>query len=261
MHPKIRLDKLLQKRGLFESREKAVKAIDSRSILVEGMSTYKPASLVCSDVKVEIRGTDSYVSRGGIKLEQALKDFAIIPQGWIALDIGASTGGFTECLLRQGVRKVFAVDVGLGQLHYKLRIDQRVDVLEGINFRYAKKDLISVPVDIITIDVSFISLNLIFPIAEQFLDENGIIIALFKPQFEVGPKEVRRGIAKNKDAIINSLLTLKRTIESKGYRILNISPSVIKGSKGNQEYFLLIKRRTDLTNSIEESYFHEVIFT
>lgn len=261
MHTKIRLDKLLQKRGLFESREKAVEAIDSRLILVDGLSTYKPASLVYPDVNVEIRGPDNYVSRGGIKLEQALKDFAIIPQGWLALDVGASTGGFTECLLRQGVRKVFAVDVGLGQLHYKLRNDHRVEVLEGINFRYAKNDLISEPVNIITIDVSFISLNLILPIAEQFLDENGIIVALFKPQFEVGPKEVRRGIAKNKDAIINSLLALKRTIESKGYCILNIAPSVIKGIKGNQEYFLLIKRKTDLTNSIEESYFHEVIFT
>ncbi len=261
MQPKIRLDKLLEKRGLFESREKAVEAIDSRLILVEGISIYKPASLVSLDVNVEIRGPEGYVSRGGIKLEQALRDFAIIPKDWLALDIGASTGGFTECLLRQGVRKVFAVDVGLGQLHYKLRNDHRIEVLEGINFRYAKKNLISEPVNIITIDVSFISLNLIFPIAEQFLEENGVILALFKPQFEVGPKEVRRGIAKNKDAIINSLLALKRTIESKGYCILNIAPSVIKGNKGNQEYFLLIKRRTDLNNSIEESYLHEVIFT
>jgi len=259
MNPKIRLDKLLEKRGLFESREKAVEAIDSRSIIVEGLPTYKPASLVSLDVKVEIRGPEGYVSRGGIKLEQALKDFAIIPEGWLALDIGASTGGFTECLLRQGVRKVFAVDVGLGQLHYKLRNDHRVEVLERINFRYAKNDLISEPVNIITIDVSFISLNLILPIAEQFLAENGIIVALFKPQFEVGPKEVKRGIAKNKDTIINSLLALKRTIESRGCYIINIAPSVIKGNRGNQEYFLLIKRRADLTGGIEESCISEVV--
>ncbi|MBT9129788.1 MAG: 16S/23S rRNA (cytidine-2'-O)-methyltransferase TlyA [candidate division WS2 bacterium] len=260
MHLKIRLDKLLEKRGLFESREKAVEAINSRLLIVEGLPTYKPASLVSPDVNVEIRGPEGYVSRGGVKLDQALKDFAITPQGWLALDIGASTGGFTECLLRQGVRKVFAVDVGLGQLHHKLRSDPRVEILEGINFRYANNDLVSELVNIITIDVSFISLNLILPIAEQFLAENGIMVALFKPQFEVGPKEVRRGVAKNKDTIINSLLALKRTIESRGCCIINIAPSVIKGSRGNQEYFLLLKRRTDLTNGIGESYLSEVIY-
>lgn len=259
MVDKIRLDKLLQKRGMFTSREKAIEAIESRSLIVHGLPVYKASSMVDVDVYIELNQKDNYVSRGGTKLQHALEDFSINPTGWKALDIGASTGGFSDCLLRFGVSEVVALDVGVGQLDYKLRNDSRVRVLEGINFRYITREILKEKFKIITVDVSFISLDKIIPVALEYLDTEGVLLALFKPQFEVGLKEIRRGIVKNKLAVLKALINLKDYLEKGSHYLAMITPSIIKGTKGNQEYFILLKRKGDIYSSLNETYLEEVI--
>lgn len=199
MARKKRLDILLTDKGFFETRSRAKRAIMAGDVLVNGQLETKAGTRVSEDVKIRVKNKIPYVSRGGLKLEKALNNFDINVDGKEAIDIGASTGGFTDCLLQHGARKVYAIDVGYGQLAWKLRQDNRVEVLERTNFRYLTPEDLPVKVPIIVSDVSFISLRLIIPPALKFLTENGDIICLIKPQFEAGPDRVgKNGVVKEK---------------------------------------------------------------
>ena len=248
-----RLDLLLVKRGFYKSRENAKKHIIAGYVKVNGERVRKPSTLISINSNIEvIDNLCPYVSRGGLKLEDALNKFNISVDNYVAIDIGASTGGFTDCLLKKGAKKVYAVDVGYGQLDWKLRNDKRVIVLEKINARYLNFALIGELVDIITIDVSFISLKLIIPSAKLLLKENGSIVALIKPQFEAGRKWVSKG------GIVKDPLVHKRVItEISNFCIENnlyikgLSRSPIKGAKGNIEYFIFLKLQPPSINWIK----------
>ncbi len=258
MQQRVRLDKLLVDTGWFESREKAQEAIESGMLLINGVSLVKPSTMVYKSVSVQFIGNKPFVSRGGIKLAHALQAFKINPQGQTILDIGASTGGFTDCLIKKGASKVYALDVGKGQLDYKLRLEPKVIVLDEVNFRYAEEDLLPEKVDIITIDVSFISLKNILPNTLPFLKEKGIIIALFKPQFEVGPGNVRKGIVVDKFVCFNALMSFKEYVKQIPLIWVDFAPSPIKGHKGNQEYFLLLSR-LGTGSEIETTIIKEIV--
>lgn len=235
--PKERLDTLLVKKGFFESREKAKSAIIAGLVKVDGKVADKPDIKFSPDVSIEIQQSLPYVSKGGFKLKKALDEFKINVTGFIAIDIGASTGGFTDCLLQEGVKKVYAIDVGKGVLHEKLRKDSRVVVMEGINARYLKEGDIPDKVDIITIDVSFISLLKIFPVIKSFLKEEGIVISLIKPQFEASPKDVSKGgIVKNIDVHLKVIENIKNNLKDLGFYLKNMTYFFSKEGKGNIEY-------------------------
>ncbi|MFN3698663.1 MAG: TlyA family RNA methyltransferase [Dictyoglomus sp.] len=241
MKNKERLDVLLVKKGFFESREKAKIAIIAGLIKVNGVFINKPDVKVSYDSVIEIKEVLPYVSRGGFKLKKALEVFKIDLTGKTALDIGASTGGFTDCLLQEGAVKVYAVDVGKGVLHEKLRRDPRVIVKEGINARYLSERDIPEKVDIITIDVSFISLLKIFTSLKPFLKDNTKIIALIKPQFEATPKEVSKGgIVRNIDVHIKIIENIKYNLKNLGFFLINLTYYLSKEGKGNIEYPSLI---------------------
>ena len=182
---KKRLDVLIFEKGLAETRTKAQALIMAGSVLADGEQVTKAGTLVDENIQIEIEKQNPYVSRGGLKLESVLELFKIDFTNKICMDIGASTGGFTDCMLQHGAKKVYAVDVGRGQLHYKLRQDTRVVNIESVNFRYFDKTLLKDKIEIITIDVSFISLDKILPLASEILDINGLIVAMIKPQFEL----------------------------------------------------------------------------
>lgn len=181
-----------------------------------------------------------YVSRGGLKLEHSLKEFQVSPKGKICLDVGVSTGGFTDCLLQHGAKKVYAVDVGYGQLAWKLRQDNRVVVIERQNIRYLPAKLIAEPIDLATIDVSFISLKLVFPVLKNFLANKADIIALIKPQFEVKKTQVgRKGVVKDPKLHAQAIEEIKTTGLKEGWCFLAATPSPILGAEGNQEFLIL----------------------
>ena len=238
-----RLDLLLLERGLFSSRSAAQREILAGNILVNSQLVDKPGALVARDAKIEIKQKSPYVSVGGLKLEKALREFHINVTDKVCIDIGASTGGFTDCLLQHGAKKVYAVDVGKGQLDWRLRNDPRVIVLEDVNARYLKPDQIGEQVDLATIDVSFISLKLILPTLKAIVKERGDIIALVKPQFEAGKAKVKRGgVVKEAKVHIEVLQELARFIrEDLHLSVLNATFSPIKGPAGNIEFFLHIK--------------------
>ena len=194
---KIRLDKLLFDKGLAESRERAKALILEGSVQVNGTAVDKAGSLVSPDDAVVVTNKMPYVSRGGLKLEHAIKEFSIDLKDKTAMDVGASTGGFTDCLLQYGAKKVYAIDVGYGQFSYALRKDDRIELFERTNIRYFDRDLISDEIDIATVDVAFISLLKVLPKVLEFLSPRGEVIALIKPQFEVGRKDVGKGIVKD----------------------------------------------------------------
>jgi len=234
---KSRLDQYLYKARLAESREKARKLIMSGVVYVNNKLQDKPSFLVTDDSDIKIlKETCPYVSRGGLKLEKAINIFNIVSKGKIVLDIGASTGGFTDCLLKHGASKVYAVDVGKGQLHWKLRNDPRVIVMEKVNARY----LSSLPelVDIIVIDVSFISLTKIVPVVKKFLKSDGVLITLIKPQFEAEPKNITKGVVKNPEIHCKVIIDFYNFL--KGIRLIpvDITYSPLVGPKGNIEFFI-----------------------
>lgn len=247
MKDKERLDVLLVKKGFFESREKAKIAIMAGLVKVNGILVDRPDTKISYNSLIEIKESLPYVSKGGYKLKKALNIFKVDVSNKIAMDIGSSTGGFTDCLLQEGAKKVYAVDVGKGLLHEKLRKDPRVIVKEGINARYLKEADIPEKVDIITIDVSFISLLKIFPVLKPFLNEDTKVIALIKPQFEATPKDVSRGgIVKNIDVHIRIIENIKNTLKDIGYYLSNLTYYLSKEGKGNIEYpslFLLDSQR------------------
>ncbi len=241
---KERLDAVLVNRGFYESGEKARANIMAGNVLVNGEVCTKAGTKFKEDIDIEIKEeTCPYVSRGGLKLEKALNEFSLDVSGLIALDIGASTGGFTHCLLSKGIKKVYAVDVGYGQLHYKLRQDPRIVNLERMNARFLTEQEIAEKVNLITIDVSFISLKLVFPAAARFLKEGGRLICLVKPQFEAGREKVGKG------GIVRDEMVRREVIENvKSYGLenglipLNVTESPIRGAKGNVEYLMLLEK-------------------
>jgi len=237
---KERIDLLLVKRGMVQSRERAQAVIMAGKVFVDGRRVEKAGQQVTAEAEIELKGPDHpYVSRGGVKLEAALKNFKIDPAGRTALDIGSSTGGFTDCLLQHGASSVIAVDVGRGLIDYKLRTDERVKLIENLNARYITMDDIGQKVDIIVIDVAFISLTLIIPALPPLLKPEGVFIPLVKPQFEVGREEVEKGgIIRSKDKHLAVLKKIILCAEECGFRCEGFTPSPIEGNKGNREFFL-----------------------
>lgn len=242
---KERLDRLLVKRGLVESRNQAYAAIITGEVKVDGQISVKPAQLIDEAALIDYAPKDlDYVSRGGIKLAKALDDFKLDVRGLTALDAGASTGGFTDCLLRRGAAKVIAVDVGYGQLAWKLRQDSRVEVHERENLRFLTPEELSCPADVATLDLSFISLTLVMDAVVSCLVSDGLVIALVKPQFEVGKGKVGRGgIVKDPQLHREVLAGLSRRFIAGGLSVAGMTWSPISGAKGNIEYWLHLSKK------------------
>jgi 23S rRNA (cytidine1920-2'-O)/16S rRNA (cytidine1409-2'-O)-methyltransferase len=248
---KIRADKLLVEKGLCESREKAQALIlaGKVSFSLDGknfIKVKKPGETLPESVKLHLEVDFPYVSRGGLKLEKALEVFEINPKEMIALDIGASTGGFTHCLLLRGAKRVYALDVGKGQLHQKLREDKRVILMEEINARYLTPEMFPEKFDLITVDVSFISLKKILPVLPPLLKENGTVLALIKPQFEVGKREVKKGIVRDPRLHFKVVQDIWEFSEKIGFKPLGVCESPILGTKGNKEFFICLEKKNML---------------
>ncbi len=237
---KERLDKILVDKGIVQSRERARALIMAGKVMVKGKKVDKAGEMVLADADIVLVGEDiPYVSRGGLKLEKALDEYKIDVTGKIAMDVGASTGGFTDCLLQRGAKKVYAVDVGYGQLDIKLRNDPRVINIERQNIRYLEKKDIPEDIDLITIDSSFISLVKIIPKALEFIGEYGVIIALIKPQFEVGKGEVGKGGVVRDEAKHKAVVEkIRRFCSDSGLSVIGVVESPIFGPKGNREFLI-----------------------
>jgi len=245
MPKKLRLDQLLVARGFFPSREQARRAILAGQVSVATRIADKPSELLDAQTALAVKPMRKYVGRGALKLEPALQHFDIDLRGKTALDIGASTGGFTDCMLQRGAEKVYAVDVGYGQLDWKLRNDPRVIVLEKINARFLTHDHVPESVDICVIDVSFISLTLILPNALALLKPDGVILALIKPQFELQRAEVGKGgIVRDARLHQKAQDKIVAFVNDMGHVVAGIAPAGIKGADGNQEFFACIRKRS-----------------
>ena len=245
MSKKARLDVVLVEQGLFASREQAKRAVMAGEVRLGDQVLNKASVLVPADAELSVATPPKYVGRGGLKLEGALDHFAVDPAGAVALDIGASTGGFTDCLLQRGATKVFAIDVGHGQLAWKIRNDPRVVAREHLNARHLTRDDIPEPIDICVIDVSFISLTLILPNAFELLTPTGVILALIKPQFELQREDVGRGGIVS-DAALHEKAQRKVAdfVVAQGHSVVGIVPSPITGTDGNQEFFICARKRS-----------------
>jgi 23S rRNA (cytidine1920-2'-O)/16S rRNA (cytidine1409-2'-O)-methyltransferase len=239
MRKRQRLDLLLVERQLVGSREEGRRKILAGEVLVNDQTIAKAGSLIESGAQIRVKAASPYVSRGGLKLEKALDEFAIDVSGKTALDVGASTGGFTDCLLAHGAAKVFTVDVGYGQLDWKLRNDPRVVVIEKTNIRYLEPKALPDPVELATIDVSFISLKLVLPRVKAFLSERGEIVALIKPQFEVGKGKVGKGgVVRSAEEQARVIEEIKDAAPGFGYKVRGVTESPLLGPAGNREFFI-----------------------
>ena len=238
MKVKKRLDVLLTEQGYAENRTKAQAIIMSGIVYVDGQKADKPGTAYEETVSIEVRGgACPYVSRGGLKLEKALRDFGVKPEGFVCSDSGASTGGFTDCLLQQGARKVFAIDVGYGQLDWKIRSDPRVVVMEKTNIRYVTPEQLGEPLDLSVVDVSFISLKIVLPAIRALLKPTGQVLCLIKPQFEAGREKVgKKGVVREKSTHVEVLQGFVELADSLGFHILGLTYSPVKGPEGNIEY-------------------------
>ena len=231
------MDLLLVQRGLAASRERAQALIRAGQVLVNDEVADKPGRRVAADAALRLRSRLPYVSRGGLKLGAALDAFGLDVAGWVVADVGASTGGFTDCLLQRGAARVYAIDVGYGQLAWKLRQDPRVVVMERSNVRFLER--LPEPVDLATVDVSFIGLELVLPVVQRWLKPQGHIVALVKPQFEAGRKQVGKGGVVRDPAVHRQVLTrLTGWAVEQGLHVLGLIPSPITGPKGNVEFLL-----------------------
>ena len=252
----MRIDILLVERGLAESRSLAQRLVMAGQVRVNGQVVPKPAVTFSPDASIEIDLGARYVSRGGEKLESALQDFGIEIAGKVCADVGASTGGFTDCLLQHGAQKVYAIDVGRGILHWKLRQRPDVVALEGTNARYLKR--LPEPVDLVTIDASFISLKILLPVVRDWYRESGgEMIVLIKPQFEAGKSETARGkgVIRNPEVHKQVIYDVVRSAEIGGYQITNLMRSPLLGPKGNVEFLASLtypgQSQSDLQSIIE----------
>jgi 23S rRNA (cytidine1920-2'-O)/16S rRNA (cytidine1409-2'-O)-methyltransferase len=241
---KIRIDQLLVERGLAESREKAQALIIAGEVLVNGQKALKPGHSVAADSRVEVLGRIPYVSRGGYKLAGALDHWGLDVSGWICLDVGASTGGFTDCLLQRGAAKVWAIDVGHGQIDWKLRNDARVAVQEGVNARYLTAADFPQRFDLVVCDASFISLTLLIPGVTPLLAPRGKMVLLVKPQFEVERGQVGKGGIIREPALhLAACDRVRVAVEAQGFRA-DIIESPILGAEGNREFLLYASRES-----------------
>ena len=265
MSNKTRLDVLLVERGLQESRQKAQATIMSGLVFVNQQRVDKPGTAVSNDADIEIRGnTLQYVSRGGLKLEKAMSAFPVTLKDAICGDIGASTGGFTDCMLQNGAVKVYAVDVGYGQLAWKLRSDERVVCLERTNARYLTHEQVPDDLDFASIDVSFISLKLILPAVCGLLKEKGHVACLVKPQFEAGKEKVgKKGVVRDPTVHLEVLENFLNHAKESGFTVLGLTYSPIRGPEGNIEYLGYLEKgewvpkEFDLKTLVDES--HQVL--
>lgn len=260
---KERLDVLLVKKGLAESREKAKALIMSGIVYVDNNKEDKAGQTFNEDSLIEVRGnTLRYVSRGGLKLEKAMNCFGVTLEGKIAMDVGASTGGFTDCMLQNGAVKVYSVDVGHGQLAWKLRNDERVVCMEKTNIRYVTPDDVADKIDFASIDVSFISLKKVLPAVYDLLTDVGEVVCLIKPQFEAGREKVgKKGVVREQSVHVEVVDMIVSFAREMGFVTLDLSYSPIKGPEGNIEYLLYITKDTsregrefDINALVKESH-------
>ena len=249
---KERLDVLLVKRNLAASREKAKAIIMSGNVYVDGQKEDKAGTMFKEGVQIEVKGnTLKYVSRGGLKLEKAMSHFDISLEGKICMDVGSSTGGFTDCMLQNGAVKVYAVDVGHGQLDWKLRQDERVVCMEKTNIRYVEPKDIEERAEFSSIDVSFISLTKVLLPVRNLLTEDGQIVCLIKPQFEAGREKVgKKGVVREPKVHVEVIETVLAFTIAKGFRILHLDFSPIRGPEGNIEYLLWLEKRAEIPEGI-----------
>jgi len=240
---KKRLDAYLTEKNYFDSREKAKANIIAGNVLVNGVKVFKPGSSISDGADITLLNTEErFASRGGFKLQKALDVFNIDANGKIAVDVGASTGGFTDCLLKAGAKKVYAIDVGYGQLAWQLRNDKRVVVMERQNARFLEKDMFSDRIDMAVMDTSFISLTLILPAVKRIIEENAILVCLIKPQFEAGRADVlKNGVVKDASVHVRVIKKIIDFADSIGLGAAGIDYSPIKGPNGNIEYLLYLK--------------------
>jgi len=258
-----RLDIVLVNKGLAKSREKAKALIKDGKVYINNIMQTKASASVDDSIEIEIRGElERYVSRGGYKLEKAVNEFALDLDGLVCIDIGASTGGFTDCMLQNGASLVYAVDVGHDQLDDSLRQDQRVISMEGVNFRYLEEEDIEVKPHFGTCDVSFISLTYILPVAYKILDQKGSMVCLIKPQFEAGKEHInKKGVVKDKKIHVKVLREILQFAQDTGFFVRNLTFSPIKGPEGNIEYLMYITKdsKTDgvfvnAANTVSEAF-------
>ena len=257
---KKRIDLLLVEKGYFESRERAKKAIMAGVVFVNNQRCDKAGVDVDEDADILVKGDPiPYVSRGGLKLEKAMKNFDLTLEGKVCMDIGASTGGFTDCMLQNGAKKVFSIDVGYGQLAWKLRTDERVVCMERTNVRYLKKEDIEDTPAFASIDVSFISLKKVVPVVASLMSDDGEIVALIKPQFEAGREKVgKKGVVREKETHREVVIDIVNFLKENGFGIIGLTYSPIKGPEGNREYLVYFKKNCEDTIDIESSI-NEVI--
>ncbi len=250
---KTRLDLKLVQSGLISGRDKAKAVIMAGSVYVNGQKADKAGIEVSDQDEIEIRGEKlRYVSRGGLKLEKAFEQFPISVRDAVCMDIGASTGGFSDCMLQNSAKKVYAIDVGYGQLAWKLRTDERVINLERTNFRYITKEQIKDPIDFASVDVSFISLTLILPAAYPLLTENGEMVCLIKPQFEAGKGLIgKKGVVKDPQVHEDVIVKVINFAVESGFSVCGLTFSPVKGPEGNIEYLLYIKKQSQAQSFVD----------
>ncbi len=253
MNKKIRLDVLLVDRNFFDSRERAKRFIMSGNVLVDEQKIDKAGALVRADCEIRLLGNDMpYVSRGGLKLEKAIDVFKLDIAGKIAADIGASTGGFSDCMLQHGARKVFAIDVGYGQLDWKLRNDPRVVCMERTNIRHVTRQNFSEPIGFASIDVSFISLDKVLPVVFELLVDGGEVVALIKPQFEAGREKVgKHGVVREPNVHVEVIENVVNAARSFGFAIAGLTFSPIKGPEGNIEYLVRLNKNSAASAAVD----------
>ena len=257
---KKRLDVLLVEKGLAESREKAKAIIMSGIVYVDGEKEDKAGSNFPINAEIEVRGkTLKYVSRGGLKLEKAMEVFPVKLQNKVCMDVGASTGGFTDCMLMNGARKVYSVDVGYGQLAWKLRQDERVVCMEKTNIRYVKPEDIDDRIEFASVDVSFISLSKVLPVLMELLTDDGEAVCLIKPQFEAGREKVgKKGVVRDKSVHIEVIEAVTGFTKEAGFTVEGLDFSPIKGPEGNIEYLMYIRKGTP-KEELTEAFIKELV--
>ena len=258
---KKRIDILLVDKGHFESRERAKKAIMAGLVFVDNQRCDKPGTEVKEEANILVKGNPiRYVSRGGLKLEKAMKYFGVTLKDKVCMDIGSSTGGFTDCMLQNGAVKVFAIDVGYGQLAWKLRQDERVVCMERTNIRHVTIEDTKEFADFASIDVSFISLKLVLPKAKELLSRDGEVVALIKPQFEAGKGKVgKKGVVRDKNVHIEVIEMISTFAVDNGFAILNLDYSPIKGPEGNIEYLIHLRNNNDDFTFDKESFDKKIV--
>lgn len=258
---KERLDILLVEKGIITSRERAKACIMEGKVYVNGQKLDKAGEKVSVDADIEYRGDKlQYVSRGGLKLEKAMKIWPITLENKVCMDIGASTGGFTDCMLQNGAAKVFSVDVGYGQFAWKLRTDERVVCMEKTNIRYVTPEDIGIALDFASIDVSFISLRTIMPAVKALLGDKGEVVALIKPQFEAGRDKVgKKGVVRDKEVHLEVINTIINFLLENEFNVLGLSYSPIKGPEGNREYLVYFTKDKEREGNFELSQIEDIV--